>query len=1118
MPNTPGFKDFQVQANVSDYKWLSKTLKTAQQQPAVRPFYQCKVIDDSVVGNSVAHPLQPTQGSACTAPDGRMYAVGLSSISSVGIWIGSPGVLSGSPSTTLVDTAHDRSSLNHYSIRCSDWINGTYKLDVYAFGNWDNFNASGFLSILHWYSMDKGNTWFTDQVVNTTQIPYNQTSNIWLAAGKPFQNSAGAILSTVFYIVKETVGTNIYEIGYQQYLGSGGTYQGVIYWSKVNINTRDWNLHSLDVEYINGYWYVAFAGFHKIYDATNQNSAILNYDIYLTKIVNYSNTSDLVGEPKAIWTSPVQIISSLSSSPQNKNSFTYPSLFWDETNLWVFFKGDVVTSILNDKGSTNVTTTTNYFFAKSADLKNFNYPVPVILNNAAFSDTVFYSFFSQGGSYRIAGGGYSGDFTINSTLADISNDILNYEAVDAQRNPSTLSLTIGNQNGQWRGSAPTMAGYSAIANNKKVALFQGYYNASGVAEVAPKNTYYIDDIQQNVEANRNDLHMLSRDLYKNLKVLKTKFAYNFTGIKKYVDIFDGTTMGNYNVIRGSWQEDTNTLHQTSGSMGDTLAIFSLYNQSKANTTFSVAMQLMTPGSSAGSPMYIYFYYVDSNNWMRLLVDANGTGTTYAYKVQKLVSGVATDITTGTFPVAGAGTNCYPFSFIRHGHYKCSIFVGTDASDGASISAYDVTTTLQTDVDFSLFFNNLGYVAFGGLNQGLIFKNFRYIEFDDSLSIRELLQTIATKASIYGYKLPTTFEDYFFNPGNYNGTFTTPNRVLTIPGPAITTVMKTDLQIDNGEVEFEAKVNPTSGTVCSFDFIFRNTGVVSQNENYVLRFYQDSTADAPVITLYNTHTGTLYRLENSITYLHFDFNQYHKYRVSFFGGYIFLMIDNIVAYAWFDNNITSTPTTGYIGFRTGVGSKLEIKSVVGNDLFTQIETFSINPGDDLQNSVESLLETIKAYFFSDLMGRFKVLRLSSSDPSGYTYQNEITNQQVDNSDKEYVNQVTVVGVGVQATTQDASSINTNAIIREEVIVDYKITTYQDAVIRAQLELINFNKFNNQYSPRNILNVGSEIYDVVTVINTGSNSSNVNQTVRNYSQDIQVGGNKLSYWQSIQTGKL
>ena len=88
---TSATKDLQCQANVSDYKWLSKTLKTAQQQQAVRPFYQCKIIDDSVIGDSVSNPAVPLQGSACVAPDGNMFAVGLNG-TDVAVWKGNTNV------------------------------------------------------------------------------------------------------------------------------------------------------------------------------------------------------------------------------------------------------------------------------------------------------------------------------------------------------------------------------------------------------------------------------------------------------------------------------------------------------------------------------------------------------------------------------------------------------------------------------------------------------------------------------------------------------------------------------------------------------------------------------------------------------------------------------------------------------------------------------------------------------------------------------------------------------------------------------------------------------------------------------------------------------------------
>jgi hypothetical protein len=1107
----PAFSDLSSSANISDYKWLSKTLKTAQQQQAVRPFYQCKIIDDSVVGDAVTTPGNPTQGSSCVGPDGFMYAAGMEAAlgNNIALWKGTaPSSLIGTYFQFIAfSSASNNSPLNHISIRASDWINGTFKLDVYFFSNFDNSEGGGYLNIKHYYSLDRGSTWHSDQAVNQTQIPYNATTNIWLAAGKAYQDDSNNIISTVFYVTP--IGS-YYGIAYQQYLGSGGTYQTQAQWSVVNINTKDWNIHSLDVEYIDGYWYVVFSGFHSFYEPTNQVSININNNIYITKILNLVNDGT-----KDIWTSPQQIISALSTSPLNQNNFTYPSLFYDGIYLWTFFRGVVVTSVVQNTTATTV----NYFLGKSADFKNFSYPVPAIFGGALFNDTAYYSLFLQLGKYWVVGGGQAADYSINSIVADVSNDIISYECMDTSDNPSTINIDIGNQNGQWRGSSPTNPGYQAIASNKKIALFQGYYNSDGVPEVAPKNTYYIDDIHQNVAANRNDFSLLGRDWHKNLTVLTTQFAYNYTGIKKYIDTFEGTTLGNYVLDPvGTWSETGNILEQTNITISS-YAIFSLYQQDKANTIFTVSAQLPSPSTNAGNVIYIYFYYIDQNNWMRLAVSANGSGTTYAYKIQKNFAGSTTDITTSTFNVIGAGSGMYPFMFVRHGYTTFDIYVGIDANNGQDISAFSSAQVLTTNLDLyygATFFTSIGTVGFGALNFLCSFRNFKYTEFDISVNLSELLQTIGTISGIFQYKMPTVFQDYFFSTANYNGTFTSPNRVLTLGQNQ--TVMKTDIQISDGEVEFKAAVTPTSGTLFYFDFIFRNTGTSVQNENYFFRIVQNDGAGTTAISLYTTHSGSPYELGPTIIHLHFDFKKYHSFRAFFFEGYIFLAIDGIVVYAWYDNNLVAVQTIGYIGFRTYSNTQLQVKQVLQNSLYTQISSFAINPGDDLQNSMQNLLDTIRCFFFSDLMGRFKVLILNSSDPAFYTYQNQLVSQQVDNSDKEYVNQVTVIGTNVQATAQDVSSINSNSIVRQEVITDFAITTYTDALARANLELINFKKYLNQYTPAQILNVGSELYDVVLVVNTGSNTSNINQNVRVYSQDMQVGGNKLNYWMTVQTGLL
>ncbi len=1110
------------QAIVSDYKWLSKTLETAQQQSAVRPYYECRIIDDSILGDIVTTPTTPAQGSVVVAPDGIMYAVGLDGSNNVAVWSGDTTALSGAPSSILENVAGNRSSFNHYSISCSDWIAGSYKLDVYFFGHW----ASGFLTILHYYSMDKGSTWHTDQVVNTTGIQGSFFVSInkqvmWLSAGKPYLDNLGNIISTVFYIENNPSSITDFMIKHQQYLGSGGTYQTAGQWSP-EIDSLDWEIHSLDSAYINGNFYITFSGYHQVFDATNQNSNILNHNVYISKIVAFSNVVSS-GISQSLWTPPEQVISALSTSSLNENDFIYPSLFYDGKYLWILLKGQLVTSVQNSNGATNIGTSINYLLSKSSDFINFSYPVPVVFSNTLFSDTTYYSFFLLGSYYWLAGAGQLGRFIINNIVADVSNDILSYETQDTQQNPSTINISIGNANNQWRGAAPTKSGYQAIANNKKICLFQGYYNANGIPEIAPKDTFYIDDIQQNVASNANDFSLIGRDFYKNLGVLKTAFAFNYSGIKKCVDVFDGSVPGNWNFNSASdWADGNNLLVYTNGAPIDGLAIFTVYQQTKANTSFAVTVKFMNPSNASGKPIYVYFYYVDGSNWLRFKLDANASGSNWNYTVQQNVAGTPSDISSGT--INYTGNIFFPMLFTRNGFFNFNIWLG--GGTASTIDAFASYTQLLSNFSAALLFTGLATVALGGRSNytgagdQLTFLNFKYLEFDNSLDITELLQKIATKSGIFEYKLPTVFDDYFFSNTNYSGTFTIPNRVLTIG--ASQTVMKNDMQIDNGEIQFVARINPTGGASnFKFRFIFRNTGLVNNNECYEFIIGQTDSFGTTVnsIEFFNIHSGTSYSMSIPIVdYLHIDLKQYHTYRVSFANGYAFLIIDNVVIYSWIDNNTTSIHTTGYIGFKTEASTKLEVASVIGNVLYNQIEAFSINPGDDLQSSAESLLATTRSYFISDLMGRFKILQLNSTDPSGYTYQDQIVQQQVDNSDKEYVNQVTVIGNNVQAVVQNVTSIGANAIVREEVIVDYKITTYQDALTRANLELVNFNKFNNQYNPTNIMNVGSELYDVVTIINTGNNSSNVNQTVRNYSQQAQVGGDKLNYWQTIQTGTL
>jgi hydrogenase maturation factor len=87
-----------------------------------------------------------------------------------------------------------------------------------------------------------------------------------------------------------------------------------------------------------------------------------------------------------------------------------------------------------------------------------------------------------------------------------------------------------------------------------------------------------------------------------------------------------------------------------------------------------------------------------------------------------------------------------------------------------------------------------------------------------------------------------------------------------------------------------------------------------------------------------------------------------------------------------------------------------------------------------------------------------------------------------------------------------------------ITDYTITTYQDALVRAENELISNNSVAAQNNPNNPMNVGSEMFDVITLINTGNNSTSVNGNYRVFNQTFTLDGSKGQYSIQIETGDL
>ena len=238
---------------------------------------------------------------------------------------------------------------------------------------------------------------------------------------------------------------------------------------------------------------------------------------------------------------------------------------------------------------------------------------------------------------------------------------------------------------------------------------------------------------------------------------------------------------------------------------------------------------------------------------------------------------------------------------------------------------------------------------------------------------------------------------------------------------------------------------------------------------------------------------------------------------------------IVAHAWMGQDqfarhkAEQLAQLGYIGFAADIfedgvtpdNSSMLVKNITSGTFSQQISSFAVNPGDDMATALQTTINTVMGWSLSDLFGRLKLITLSSTDPSGYTYENQIDKVIPDISDKEYINQVTVIGTGVSAIARSGTSIGATTRIRDSVIVDYKITTLSDAQSRADYELQNASKFNNQAQVNQIVNPGSEIFDIITVINA---DANISGTYRIYNQDEGIDGQSSSYAMQIGAGEV
>jgi hypothetical protein len=1129
--------EVQGSITVSDYAWMTNTLIAAQQQSGLRPYFAVNIVDDTIQPEAIlSAPGAPINGSIVSAPDGNLLAVGGDGSGNMCFWKITNPSGSWTSQNKHVFTSTYLSQFNA-SIGVSNWYRGTYVIDIYY-----HIANSGNINIVHYQSLDGGLTWSSSITTNAPGISSSTSSNVYLAAVSPWVNADSSISSLFFYIFNNSLW---YDIYYQFYNSDqGSTFQTAVIWTN-QVSSQDLIIHSIDAyRSSTGVINLAISAYHQWQDTITN----ANYGIYQTQLKNLTNGIN------DVWTNLTQIFTNISASTNNLNVYTYPKISYDGTYYWILFRAVVVTGQQSSQTqtTTNVVTQVYYFLVKSPDFENFSYPAPLIFTDGTiFTDTKANSWVNfQGTNVYVGGNGLMWEYQINSITADVTNSVLNYEINEAAGSASTMTLTIGNQNNQWYGASPTKPGASAIAANRKIYLDQGYYNASGNPESVPHDIFYIDDIQLNVTANTNDLVLQARNSYKALKTFTAKYAYDYRGPLYYTDPFDGTTLSNWNQISGTWQEIGSSPFFAIEPVGSpsTQALISHQIENPASSSEAVycVYASFPTASISGETLYIYPYYADSNN--NLLFQVQSDGANNHISIIATQGGITNIITSGQLLNSAYSGNIAPIVIHRFNYADYLFIIGSDYYN--TVQSLDpntsgITTPAPTMLSASGSSVNVGgtwqvrngVFAMGAIGYEVNFSVFKHIEYADSLSIQDIVQRIGGLSGITSYNQTYSFNEDLYLPSNYSYDHApTANAGYFTVNPS-SSAMNTQFTMTNNEVEFKARMRPSSiGSGTSLNFFFRTSSNTTDFQTgYIWNIAWTPTQNhtSSRIKFRDTTQGGdfLFSSSSSIDYLpmgtyqnnlEFDLEQWHTYRLVAIDGWIFGFIDKRLVISWQDNHFKSNthaaPTTGGIGFQTDSNTNADVQFIRCRTLWNQVQDFTISPGDEGDTDMLNLLQTIQGWVYSNLMGQFTSKLLLATESSSYTYQNGIVSSSTDNSDKEYVNQVTVYGLNVSAIAQDQNSISTTGRVREMTIIDYTILTYQDALSRANNELIHANQYLNQNTPQYPNNVGAQLFDVITIVNTGQNSSNINGNFRTYNQTIINPGSNGFYSVSLETGTL
>lgn len=1143
--------------SVSNYAYLTPTLLAAEQSYAVRPYFNAKIVDDTVVPTQVISSSMPpfSNGTSCTAPDGTVFAVGLDGSGNISVFKGS-NLHGGTWDTTTilvpVGTSGFFNASNRYCISTSDWVNGSYYVVVGMFGNFVNTTAN--VSIQYVVSSNGGATYTAASggaVISGPTMPNNGYAGsitplkLCLASIKP-QWVNGTISFGWFFLAPNSNSFSTanggafkgYDIWYTYGTIASFTSPVFTMWSARYVNSSDWTIgqtgtlnpnSAFDSFYLNGINYLVFAGFNNVLEPPNiiASQEIENYGLFVTGLPQFTGSAST-----DVWLPARPLISSFALGNTNINTFENPSCSVIDGIVTVTSSATIVSSITTStsgQGSSSpVTRFTAYIRLQSKDGINFSYPQFIVMadgsyfeNNNNFNSV---SYVTQGQYRYLLGSGLVWEFQQNNVVADVTSSVVQYTIQETAGQPASISLQIANQNNEWVGSAPTNPGASAISGGKKIVLQQGYYNANGVPETVPRGIFFIDDMNQATSSSTNTVTITGRDFYKLLSQTVSRYAFSWVGPWTYTDIFDGTTLGNWTQVLGTWTQSLNTLTCTTHGSSNVITLNSI--PYFANSSF---LQVTFGGFalSSSNQIEIYPYYLDSNNWVMFTYVPNA----FQWQIIVNISGSQTTVSTGTLTLSTTGN--YNIAFRQYDFFKWYIVCGNVAE--ANALEWLNNATIIGDFDFTSDFlsqpSAIPAVALGCNNFAATYQNFQYIQFNNSNNLQELLRALAVKARIFNFDFQNLYTEQFMNPALYspNATSNTTNRIMRVTGTSGGAYeIQTTEPVTDGEIEFTASFALQPGTTSAFQWgglVFRtDTNNSSFSNAYRFLVQQHSGATVAWFERYSSGTWYFFAGNTSTTgSLNFDLTKPHQYRVGFVGSYLYAYIDSVMVSAVYDTNTTTNNylTSGNFGFFANAGVNMYIQKANQPALYKQVQSFSVNPGDDMADDITTLLQSASmnvAWVFSNIIGFFKALYLLATDLSTYTYQNQLTTQGVDNSDKEYISQVTVYGTGVSASARN-STLMVGVATREAVVVDYTITTQQDAQTAANNYIINQNQYQNQYSPSQTMNVGAQLFDVVTIVDTGNNTSGVDSPTRVYAETFTVGGGQnTSNSIQVETGNV